>query len=271
MKLCSFLQRRIRKVGRVVLAITITLAILALVVGCGSGAAETAKPPVKEDAVKGVVPVPVAQSNVYEVTRETYTDRAITIHYPQISNMNDGEKQNRLNEIIKSEALSILQDYDKDSLEKLTVKLDFVIGRQDSELLSARFTGSRFLKGTPYPTALFHSVNLDMQAGRKLRLPDIVQVDDKFVDFVLKSRRISVEGVTHERLKLDKSKLIKVFSQADSAVASENPERAFSYFTQDGMGISFSVIHALGDHVEYEFGKVGNSITLQPGKAHLLK
>ena len=269
MKLCIFLQRRIRKVGRGFVAITITLAILALIVGCGSGAAETAKPPVKENGVKGVAPVPSAQSNVYEVTRETYTDRAITIHYPQISKMNDGEKQSRLNEIIKSEALSILQDYDKGSLEKLTVKLDFVIGRQDSELLSARFTGSRFLKGTPYPTALLQSVNLDMQAGRKLRLPDIVQVDDKFVDFVLKSRRISAEGVTHERLKLDKSKLIKVFSQADSAVASENPERAFSYFTQDGMGISFSVIHALGDHVEYEFPYVG--IPFKPGKEHLLK
>ena len=271
MKLCVFLQRGNQQVGRGFLAVTLILAILALVVGCGSGAAETAKPLVKEDAVEGTVPVPAAQSNVYEVTRETYTDRAITIHYPQISKMNDGEKQNRLNEIIKTEALSILQDYDKVSLEKLTVKLDFVIGRQDSELLSAQFTGSRFLKGTPYPTALFHSVNLDMQAGRKLRLQDIVQIDDKFVKFVLRNHLIAAEGVTHERLKLDITKLVKVFSQADSSVASENPERAFSYFTKDEMGISFSVIHALGDHVEYEFGKVANHITFRPGKEHLLK
>ena len=260
MKLCNFLQQGIRRACRGFLAVIITMAILALSVGCSSGAAETAKPP-----------VPTAQSNVYEVTRETYTDRAITIHYPQISNMNDREKQNRLNEIIKSEALSILRDYDKESLAKLTVKLDFVIGRQDAQLLSAQFTGSRFLKGTPYPTALFQSVNLDMKAGSKLRLRDIVQVDEKFVDFVLKGRRIAVEGVTNERLKLDKSKLLKVFNQADSSVSGENPERAFSYFTNDGMGISFSVIHALGDHVEYEFGKADSSITFQPGKAYLLK
>ena len=269
MNLCNFLQQGMRRACRGGLAVIIALAILALVVGCGSGAAETVKTLDKEDAVKGNAPAPAMQSAGYEVTRETYTDRAITIHYPQISKLNDAEKQNRLNQIIVSEVLSILQEYNKDALEKLTVKLDFVIGRQDAELLSARFTGSRYMKDTPYPTALFQSVNLDMKAGSKLRLRDIVQVDDKFVDFVLKSRRISAPGVTNERLNLDKNKLIKVFNQADSSVASENPERAFSYFTQDGIGISFNVRHALGDHIEYEFGKEG--ITFQPGKAYLLK
>lgn len=264
-KMYHSLQKVIRKVGLGILTATMVLVMLALATGCGSGGTDTAKPPAKEADTK-------VQSNVYEVTRETYADRAITIHYPQISKMNDAGKQRRLNQILKSEALSVLQDYGTGDLEKLTVKLDYVIGRQNSELLSVQFTGSRFMKGTPYPTALIQSVNLEMQAGRKLRLQDIVQVDDKFVQAMKKGRiNYAAADVTFEKLKLDNNKLLKAFGQADSAVTSENPERAFSYFTNDGMGISLSVIHALGDHVEFELPMVNLSSFIKPEKANVIK
>ena len=250
------------KVDRVILPTILVLLMLA--VGCSSGGAESVKPPVKEAVAK-------VELNLFEVTPATYSDRAITIRYPQINKMNDVEKQRRLNQILKSEALSVLKDYGASDLEKLTVKLDYVIGRQNSELVSVRFTGSRFLKGTPYPTALFQSINLEMQAGRKLRLQEIIQVNDKFVQAMLKGRMSAVENVTIEKLRLDNSKLLKAFGQADSAVVTENPERAFSYFTKDGMGISFSVIHALGDHVAFELPMVALSSFIKPEKANVIK
>ena len=241
-----------KQISKVLLSATLIL-LLAMVAGCGTAGADPAK------------------QQAFEVVKETYTDRAVNISYPQIRKMIDTEKQSRLNQILKTDALSILKDYSASDLDNLTVKLDYVIGRQTSELLSVQFTGSRFLKGTPYPTALFQSINLEMQAGRKLRLQDIVQVNGQFVEAVKKGRMHAPEKVTVERLRLDNGKLIKAFSKADSAVSSENPERAFSYFTKDGMGISFSVIHALGDHVEFELPLENLSVFIKPEKARMLK
>ena len=264
MKRIHSLRRQFQKTDRVILPAILVLVVLALIAGWGAVGAEPAKAQAKmADTHIG--------THVFEVDKETYTDRAITIHYPQISKMNDSEKQRRLNQLIKSEALSVLKDYSAGDLEKLTVKLDYVIGRQNAELLSVQFTGSRFLQGTPYPAALFQSINLEMQTGRKLRLQDIVQVNDSFVEAMKKGRMIAAANFTIDKLKLDNSKLLKTFGQADSVADSENPERAFSYFTKDGMGISFSVIHALGDHVEFELPMVNLSSFIKPEKATVVK
>ena len=226
--------------------------ILVLLAGYGAGAAK-------------------AGPMVFELVKETYSDRAVNISYPQISKMNDAEIQDRLNHLLKSEALSILNDYDANDLKKLAVKLDYIIGRQDADLLSVQFIGSRFLKGTPYPTALFQSINLDMQAGRKLRLQEIVQVNDQFVETIIRGRMNAAPNVTFEILRLDNGKLLKAFGQADSVASSENPERAFSYFTKEGLGISFSVVHVLGDHVEFVLPMVNLSSFIKPDKENVIK
>ena len=227
------------------------LALLMLLVGCVSAGAE-------------------AGGEGYQVVRQTYTDRAISVTYPELSGMSDVEKQQRLNQLIRSEALTVLADYGESELENLTVKLDYVIVRQDSELFSVRFNGSRFLKGTAYPSRLAQSVNLDIQAGRKLRLPEIVQLHEQFVEAIKNGRMNAVEGVTWEKLRLDNKRLLKALLQADSATSTENPSRAFSYFTQDGIGISIGVIHALGDHVEFELPLAELKSFLRPEIAGLI-
>ena len=256
-------QRLFPKTSQVLLSATLIL-LLVLVAGYGAVDASPAKHQAIEAGAK-------AGSNGFEVVKETYTDRSISINYPQISKMNDAEKQRQLNQILKADALSVLKDYSASDLEQLTVKLDYVIGRQSSGLLSVQFTGSRFLKGTPYPTALFQSINLEMRAGRKLRLQDSIQVNERFVETMKKGRMHAAENVTFEKLRLDSGKLLKIFGQADFTVSSENPERAFSYFTKDGMGISFSVIHALGDHVEFELPMAALSPFIKPEKANVIK
>ena len=52
--------------------------------------------------------------NQYDIVKETYTDKNIIINYPQISNLRNREKQERLNEIIKTQALVVLEDYKND-------------------------------------------------------------------------------------------------------------------------------------------------------------
>jgi hypothetical protein len=211
-----------------------------------------------------------AGGEIYQVTSQTYTDREISISYPELSGMSDAEKQKTLNQLIRAEALSILEDYVETELEKLTVKLDYAIVRQDANLLSVRFNGRRFLKGTAYPTRFVQSVNLNIQSGRKLRLPEVVQLDEQFVAIVKNGRMNAVDGGTFEKLRLDDKRLLKAFLQADSATSTENPSRAFSYFTQDAIGISISVIHALGDQVEFELPLVELKSFIRPETAELI-
>jgi hypothetical protein len=207
----------------------------------------------------------------YNVVSKTYVDRAISINYPQISNMNDIEKQDRLNQLIQTEALSLLNDYEANELDKLTVKMDYVVGRHNAELFSIRWTGSRYLKGTPYPTGLFQSLNLDMQTGSKLRLQDVVLVNAELVEAIKKGRIQAAKDITSEQLRLENGKMLKSFAQADSTVSTENPARAFSYFTADGMGVSLAVIHALGDHVEFELLMEKLTPFIKPAKATVIK
>ena len=177
MKWIHYLLKLYETTSQVIFGAILILLMLVLLAGCGAGSAK-------------------AGPKVFEVVKETYTDRAISINYPQISKMSDAEMQDRLNQLLKSEALSILNDYDAIDLEKLTVKLDYVIGRQNTELLSVQLTGSRYLKGAPYPTALFQSINLEMQSGRKLRLQEIVQVNDQFVETIKKGRMNAASNAT---------------------------------------------------------------------------
>ena len=228
------------------------LALLMLLVGCVSAGAE-------------------AGGEGYQVVRQTYTDRAISVTYPELSGMSDVEKQQRLNQLIRSEALTVLADYGESELENLTVKLDYVIVRQDSKLFSVRFNGSRFLKGTAYPSRLVQSVNLDIQAGRKLRLPDVIWLDEQFVETIKNSRMNAVEGVTWGKLRLDDKILLKALLQADSATSTENPSRVFSYYTPNGIGISIGVIHALGDHVEFELPMDVLKPFVKPENINLIK
>lgn len=51
-----------------------------------------------------------------------------------------------------------------------------------------------------------------MPAGRKLRLKEIIPVNDKFVQAMLKGRMSAVENVIWEKLKMDSSKLFLLSS-----------------------------------------------------------
>ncbi|WP_044505067.1 hypothetical protein, partial [Megasphaera massiliensis] len=44
---------------------------------------------------------------------------------------------------------------------------------------------------------------------------------------------------------------IALFNESD-VISDANELGVFTYFTKDSLGISFNVLHALGDHAEFE-------------------
>jgi hypothetical protein len=182
----------------------------------------------------------------YEIIKQTYTDRKITINYPQVTKMSNSKKQDILNAVIKSEAFHVLSWFSDSELDNFSMNLDYEVKWQSSELLSIKYSGVRYLKGAAYPTNVFFTTNLNMYEGSRVKLKDLVNIDENFVEKV-KRGKFSRE-TSREMFKFTNDKLIESFSTADSIGDSST----FSYFTNDSLGIKVSVIHALGDHVEFE-------------------
>lgn len=190
-------------------------------------------------------------TDLYEITRETYSSPNIKINYPQIIGLSDKDKQERINKIIKKDALAVVNGYsDRD---EVSMNIDYEIKFQNAGLLSIKYSGIRNSKNTPHPTNEFYTSNINIYEGCRLRLKDIVNVDNNFVEKVKKGTFIAVSPeITSKMVNYTNDQLIEAFSTADLINHRENGYGAYSYFTNDSYGISVEVSHVIGDHVEFE-------------------
>ncbi|MFL0165687.1 hypothetical protein [Candidatus Clostridium helianthi] len=190
----------------------------------------------------------------YKIISETYDDNQGTkISYPQITDFNDAEKQKKLNETIKNEALKG-NNYYKDVDGKVTIDIKYEIVCQEPEILSIIYSGVGNVSGAAHPSNLFYTTNLDIINNKKLRLNDIVDVNDDFVNMLIIGKFKAVNSDYEAQYKSD----INISSLDDwkkrllAADPSDNMGSEFCYMTKDSLGLSVGVIHALGDHAEFE-------------------
>jgi hypothetical protein len=189
----------------------------------------------------------------YEITKESYIDKDVKINYPQITNLTDRAKQEKVNDIIKNEALKGFRYYPMVDNE-LSLTINYEIKRKSENLLSIQYSGIGYVKNAAHPNNIFYTTNININEGIRLRLKDMVNIDESFVEkFKEASKALQSEtsGILDE---FSNAVLIKMFSEADSLdnIGTENQSDTFSYLTKDSLGISVSVPHALGDHTEFE-------------------
>jgi hypothetical protein len=198
----------------------------------------------------------------YELVTKTYTNKDITVNYPQLTSSGDITKQKLINEIIEDEALKVLNYYSGNT-EEVSLEINYDIKLQGKDLLSIQYSGIGFFKGSAHPNGIIYTTNINLNRGTRLRLSDLVKIDESFINKFKNSNYKSQELEPNEALeKAIKSSveqftvddLIKSFNNADSLdnIGNEKHSDIFSYFTKDSLGISVSVAHALGDHAEFE-------------------
>ena len=201
-----------------------------------------------------------SKSMIYEITNTNHNKKRVMINYPQITNLVDNKKQGRINEILKLDALKVLNFYEKADNE-LSLNINYDIKWQSKNLLSVQYSGLGYIKGGAYPNNLFYTTNIDMNKGIKLRLSDIVNVNEIFVEKFRNGKYIA--STTEMKSKLEVSfnyivenftsdNLIEYFNKADLLFDIKNSSYTFSYLTQNSLGISIAVPHAIGDHAEFE-------------------
>ncbi|RDU37625.1 hypothetical protein DRW41_07220 [Neobacillus piezotolerans] len=203
----------------------------------------------------------------YSVLSESYViediKSDIKINYPQINGLSNVSTQNSVNSILKEEAIRITEVYKSDDDKvhpDVELKVDSVIKRKSERYISVQYFGAVYVQNTPHPTNLFYTTNIDLKNGIKVRLADLVKIDTELIEKFRNGRYIPFDeglNLEKERVLTDlierftDEELINMFVAADKMDES-NSSFTFSYFTENALGISIGIPHAVGDHLEIE-------------------
>lgn len=192
-----------------------------------------------------------SDDNSYEIIKKTFTSPGVKITYPQITRLSDPYRQEKINQLIKTEALKVLQYY-PEAKQELSLKIDDEIKWKNENLLSIQYSGVGYMKGAAYPNNLFYTTNINIPQGRKLQLKDLVIIDETLIN-KFKSGGLKALKPEHNDILqgLTDNELIEKLNKADSPDYPSGSD-IFSYFTKNSLGLSFSAPHALGDHAEFE-------------------
>lgn len=196
----------------------------------------------------------LGSEGLYKIVNEIYdNNKGTKISYPQISELSDAEKQKELNEIIKNEALKG-NNYYKDVDGEVTIDINYKIACQEPELLSIIYSGVGNVSGAAHPSNLFYTTNLDIANRKNLRLNDIVNINDDFVNMLINGsfKAVNSEYEAEYKSEINMLTLEDWKKRLLAADPSDKMGSEFSYMTKDSLGISIGVIHALGDHAEFE-------------------
>lgn len=188
--------------------------------------------------------------NNYAITKESYVNQDIQINYPQINNLNDINKQKKINELIKDDAFKTLNNF-KDGNRKLSIEINYDIKYNSSNLISIQYLGYIYVEKAAHPSNMFFITNININMGSKIKLKELININDDFVEKFKHGKyktwdsnlNLESEGVLNYVLEdYTNQELIEYF----------NTVEPYFFFTKDSIGISIEVAHAIGDHVEFE-------------------
>jgi hypothetical protein len=188
----------------------------------------------------------------------TYKEGNVSIQYPAISGLEDGAMEEKINSLLKSNALEILKAYsvntEKDSLS-ITAKVNSV----DRKRITAIYTGLISGDGAAHPVNVFFTNTVDISQAKNIRLKDYA--DPNVLAEYIRSDNCQFYNTSPELTEAlipflaetSQETYAKMFKQGDfpmESVSSDStpafPE-SFSYEDHGTIIISIPVPHSLGD------------------------
>lgn len=205
------------------------------------------------DSQKGIEELTVVS---YDISSMTYIveddDNNISIEYPVVSGLSDEVNQKKINELIKAEALKVYNTYyyeDRDYLGHLDLDIEYYISLKNEYILSIQYYGLGDLENAPHPDKLFYTTNIDMMMGNRLKLVDLVNIEEGLINMFI-SREFEPLWQVQDESDLGYYGTYDVAEE--SFINADNMGSVFSYLTNDSLGISIPVSHAIGGHGEFE-------------------
>lgn len=189
----------------------------------------------------------------YDLTKENFTENGVSINYPQITGLTDIDKEKTLNDLLNKEAHKVLNFYEESN--GLDLEIDYAISFQNPYFLSVQYAGSGYVDGAAHPNNLFYTTNVDVENGNRIRLSDVVVIDESFLS-LFQSDAFKVVNPDQEEFanELKANVTVDQLQNADNldGIGTEQHSETFTYFTESGLGISIGTSHAAGGHAAFE-------------------
>lgn len=185
----------------------------------------------------------------YNVSDNIFNNQNIKITYPVISNCENKDIEQMINDKIYAKVLSISNYYDINS--NPIMDINYSIKTNDNNIMSIVFQGYGNCDNAAYPIDLFYTINIDLYTGMILRLTDMVNIDEEFINKLKSTATINNIEIENYFNTLTDEEIIDKLNNSDNEYSEIS-----SYLTSNGyIGISIQVPHAIGDHLEYEIIK----------------
>lgn len=189
---------------------------------------------------------------------ETYTSGKVSIQYPVVSGLNSSETEDAVNDLLKNNALSIIDAQDlNEADDSLTVRCQIVSA--DRQRLTAVYTGQLSAAGAAYSTAVFYTNTVDMDQASDVGFTTYAE-PSTMAGYVMS------DGCQFEGLDADGEAAVKeyiasqsmdyytqLFRQADFPIKGGTFPESFSYEKEGDIYFSIPVPHALGDYALVAF------------------
>lgn len=210
------------------------------------------------------------QLNTGDVLREEqYRKDGIEASYPQFTSSPANDKQKLWNQIIKKDFDKILQIYSFNPFPEPTpvptgavpviLKITYEVKLNNDKFISIFYKAAYNSPYSAHPSELVYTTNIDKKKDKRIKLSDMVNLNSDFAkdfkgwDFITyeKGNELLNTALRDYRNEISEKDILLGLRTADQ-IGSKNPWGIFSYLTPDRLGISISVPHYAGDHVEFE-------------------
>lgn len=228
----------------------VTLCILILIVSYAFKTNEPQNAQEKKSNVAGNQQhnVQLVNDSNYILTTETYSNMKIKIEYPQLKNLGDDNKQDQINQIIKEEAYGYLSNFSKDELDAWELDIRYHVTLESRNILSIQYSGFNYFDSAAYPMNDFYTTNIDLNKGEGINFADVFTLNGNFIYQIKKGKLVSeMEEASFILDDFSENEWLEHFQKIDSSEST-----IYFYFTEDSVGYSLEVNHAVGDHAEFE-------------------
>jgi hypothetical protein len=197
----------------------------------------------------------------------TYNEGNVSIQYPVISNMEDSSAEEKINDLLKSNALEILKAYSV-NMEKDSLTVECKVISAGRKRTTAVYTGLYSAEGAAHPSNLFYTNTVDITSAKDIGLPDFVDPytlagyilsdDCQFYD----AEPDLTEALMAVRKDTSLESYAQLFQHADFPIQEKNSDgtpvfpESFSYEDHGTIIISIPLGHALGDYTLVKYTPV---------------
>lgn len=195
-----------------------------------------------------------AKSTDYKLEKKIYINKDVKIKYPQINGLQDTKKEEIINNIIKTKAISIYDNTIKELEKGQTYEVDgsYEIKLKNDEILSIAYNSYNNITPSAHPYNLFYTTNIDIKKGKELKTKDIIpNVNDEFIKLLKKGKYVGTVEKDYQ------DQLMKFvcgnYPNPDDLI--DVVENAYVYITEKNIGVSIPIPHVAGDYVPIEINK----------------